>query len=49
MNRYAIQDKMIIQWDGTQDNEKVNYAMDLAITLMGHRDTVDVEWRWLHD
>jgi len=44
MNRYAIQDKMIIQWDGTQDNHKIEYALKFI-----NRETVDVNWRWLND
>ena len=48
MNRYAIQDKMIIQYDGTQDNDKIKYALDAVIKLI-NRETVDQEWRWLYD
>ena len=44
MNRYAIQDKVIIQWDGTQDNDKIFYALKFV-----DRETVDVSWRWLND
>ena len=48
MNRYAIQDKMIIQYDGTHDNYKIKYALDTAKNN-GNRETVDVSWRWLCD
>jgi len=46
INRYAIQDKMVLQWAGTQDTGPAKYALNAAQTGMGS-DTVDQNWRWL--
>ena len=46
MNRYAIQDKAILQWDGTQDSDKIKSALECARTN-GTMGTVDSEWRWI--
>ncbi len=46
MTRYAIQDKMILQWTGANDKDNVRYALGAARQLINF-DTVDASWRWL--
>ena len=48
MNIFAIQDKMILQWNGTQDNQYIKYAIGNFMGC-GCRETVNQDWRWLFD
>ena len=40
--------KTIEQWSGTGDNNDIKFAIDCA-RIAGHRETVNQNWRWLHD
>ena len=48
MRELKIMDQFKKQWEGTQDNRDVLYAIETARTY-GNRETVDQKWRWLSD
>jgi len=48
MLEFKIKQKLANQWQGTQDNDNIRYAIETARTF-GNRNTVDQNWRWLAD
>jgi len=48
MKELKIINKVKKQWEGTQDNKDLLYAMETARTF-GNRETVNQNWRWLSD
>ena len=46
MQEIKIKNKMSKQWQGTQDNSNVLYAIETARTF-GNTNAVDQNWRWL--
>ena len=48
MNRYAIQDRMILQWNESMETENAFRALSAA-QHCENSAAVDVSWRWLAD
>ena len=46
MNRYAIQDRMILQWDETRETKNAFRALSAAQHNENPEATID-SWRWL--
>ncbi|HUU53209.1 MAG TPA: hypothetical protein VMW44_01045 [Candidatus Bathyarchaeia archaeon] len=46
MLEITTRNKVKKQWQGTQDNNNVKYAIETARTF-GNSNTVDQNWRWL--